>query len=180
MPKRSSSPPEAASPEAPLYQQGNFSREASMGYLMRRISTMMVAEVDHRLTGIGLTPAQWAPLLLIKRGKANPQAELARELQLDAGALTRTLDRLESKGLCRRERSTEDRRVVNLSLTPEGEHAIEPVAGVLCDVSNQMLGGFQAEQYEALMAGLRQVFANTLAMRTASEAKAKSSTRRGD
>jgi len=179
MSKRSSSLPEPGSPEAPLYQQGNFSREASMGYLMRRISMMMVAEVDHRLTAIGLTHAQWAPLLLIKRGKANTQAELARELQLDAGALTRTLDRLEAKGLCRRERSTEDRRVVNLSLTPEGEVAIEPVAGVLCQVSNQMLEGFQSEQYEALMAGLRQVFANTLAMRATSECKAKGAERRG-
>lgn len=140
-----------------------------MGYLTRRISTMMVAEVDHRLTEIGLTHAQWAPLLLIKRGRANTQAELARELQLDAGALTRTLDRLEAKGLCRRERSKEDRRVVNLSLTPEGERAIEPVTGVLCDVSNLMLAGFEPAEYEALMALLRRVYANTEAMRAASE-----------
>ena len=161
MPNTSSTPA-----PAPLCDQGSFSRENSMGYLLRRVSTMMLAEVDHRLLALGLTHAQWAPLMLIKRGKASTQAELARELQLDAGALTRTLDRLEAKGLCRRERSTEDRRVVHLVLTPEGESAIAPVTGVLCDVSNVLLAGFSADEYDHLMHGLRRLFANAEAMRT--------------
>jgi DNA-binding MarR family transcriptional regulator len=144
-----------------------------MGYLLRRVSTMMLSEVDHRLQELGLTHAQWAPLMLIKRGKVNTQAELARELQLDAGALTRTLDRLEAKGLCKRERSTEDRRVVQLMLTPEGEEAIEPVAGVLCDVSNTVLVGFSPDEYETLMQGLRRLYANAEAMRASSEARAR-------
>ncbi len=167
MPKPSSIPE-----PAPIYQRGSFSREKSMGYLMRRIGTMMVAEVDQRLSDLGLTHAQWAPLVLISRGKAATQAELARELQLDAGALTRTLDRLEAKGLCRRERSTEDRRVVHLMLTPAGEAAAAPVPGVLCDVSNVLLSGFSPEDFEALMGYLRRVYANAEAMRAASEAQA--------
>jgi DNA-binding MarR family transcriptional regulator len=157
---------------APIYQQGSFRRENSMGYLMRRIGTMLVAEVDQRLSDLGLTHAQWAPLVLISRGKAATQAELARELQLDAGALTRTLDRLEAKGLCKRERSTEDRRVVHLALTPEGEAATAPVPGVLCDVSNVLLSGFSPEDFEALMGYLRRVHANAESMRAASEAQA--------
>jgi len=32
-------------------------------------------------------------------------AELARELQMDAGAMTRLLDRLEKKSLCKRKAS---------------------------------------------------------------------------
>ena len=164
----SSNIPDAPEP-AEIYQKSSFKRENSMGYLMRRIGTMMVAEVDHRLTELGLTHAQWAPLMLISRGKASTPAELARELQLDAGALTRTLDRLEAKGLCRRERSTEDRRVVHLALTPEGEAAAAPVPGVLCDVSNVLLSGFSPEEFETLMNLLRRMFANAEAMQAASE-----------
>jgi DNA-binding MarR family transcriptional regulator len=173
MPKASSTPQPAAAPDpapAQYYQKGSFSRENSMGYLMRRIGTMLVSEVDARLTDLGLTHAQWAPLVLISRGKAATQAELARELQLDAGALTRTLDRLEAKGLCRRERSTAARRVVHLALTPEGEAAVGPVPGVLCDVSNVLLSGFQPEEFEVLLGLLRRMHANAEAMRAATEA----------
>ncbi|MFT3856479.1 MAG: MarR family transcriptional regulator [Aquabacterium sp.] len=127
----------------------------------------MVGQVDKRLEHHGLTQAQWSPLFLIGQGRANTLAELARELQLDAGALTRTLDRLEAKGLCRRERSTEDRRVVHLALTPEGEAAMAPVPEVLCDVSNRLLEGFTQAEWQTLMDLLRRLQANAEAMRDA-------------
>ena len=152
----------------PIYDRATYSRDKSMGYLMRRISQLMVGEVDRRLECSGLTHAQWAPLFLIHRGEANTLAALARELQVDAGALTRTLDRLEAKGLCRRERSAEDRRVVHLSLTPQGQQAAEPVPGILCDVSNALLRGFTAAEWETLMTFLRRVAANAEALRDGS------------
>lgn len=151
----------------PIYQLGNFTRENSMGYLMRRIVHLMVGQVDRRLEGTGLTHAQWTPLFLIHRGEANTLAALARDLQVDAGALTRTLDRLEAKGLCRRERSSEDRRVVHLTLTPEGEQAAEPVPGVLCEVSNHLLQGFSQQEWEVLMGFLRRIVHNAENMRDA-------------
>lgn len=152
---------------APIYDRATYSRENSMGYLMRRITQLTVGQVDRRLGWTGLTQAQWAPLFLIHRGEANTLAALARELQVDAGALTRTLDRLEAKGLCRRERSAEDRRVVHLTLTPEGEKAAEPVPGILCDVSNAILEGFSKDEWETLMGFLQRIVANAEALKDA-------------
>ncbi|MDI1350458.1 MarR family winged helix-turn-helix transcriptional regulator [Aquabacterium sp.] len=152
--------PQNAPQNEPIYGPGTFTRENSVGYLMRRVVHLMVNEVDHRLADGGLTHAQWTPLFLIHRGQANTLAALARDLQLDAGALTRTLDRLEAKGLCRRDRSADDRRVIHLTLTPEGEKAAAPVPGVLCDVSNTMLQGFSREEWETLMGFLRRMVAN--------------------
>lgn len=149
----------------PIYDRASYARENSMGYLMRRITQLMVGQVDRRLGCTGLTHAQWAPLFLIHRGEANTLAALARELQVDAGALTRTLDRLEAKGLCRRERSAEDRRVVHLTLTPEGEKAAEPVPGILCDVSNAMLEGFSRAEWESLMGFLQRIASNAEALK---------------
>lgn len=149
----------------PIYDRATYARENSMGYLMRRIGQLMVGEVDRRLGCSGLTHAQWAPLFLIHRGEANTLAALARELQVDAGALTRTLDRLEAKGLCRRERSAEDRRVVHLTLTPEGKKAAEPVPGILCDVSNAMLAGFSQAEWDTMMGFLRRIVANAEALK---------------
>ncbi|RTL33376.1 MAG: MarR family transcriptional regulator [Burkholderiales bacterium] len=161
----------SSDPTAAIYVRGNWVRENSFGYLMRRIVQLMVGMVDKRLDSVGLTQAQWTPMFMISKGECNTLAELSRELQLDAGALTRTLDRLQAKGLCKRERSTEDRRVVHLALTPEGDAAIAPVPGVLCDVSNGLLDGFTKEEWQTLMGFLRRLLANAEAMREAAEAE---------
>ena len=155
-----------------FYSKDTYNRENSFGYLMKRITQVMVGEVDKRLGSHGLTQAQWAPLFLIHQKRASTLAELSRELQVDAGALTRTLDRLEAKGLCKRERSTEDRRVVHLALTPEGKAATAPVPEVLCDVSNSLMTGFSEEEWQTLMTLLRRMQINAEAMREASERNA--------
>ena len=84
-------------------------------------------EVERELEPSGLTNAQWVPLLKLYMGSASTVAELARECQLDAGGMTRLLDRLETKGLVRRVRSSEDRRVVNLELTEPGRAAAKHI-----------------------------------------------------
>lgn len=160
-----------SAPAAPIYSKGNWARDNSFGYLMRRVVQIMVSQADKRLDAHGLTQAQWTPMFMISKGECNTLAALSRELQLDAGALTRTLDRLEAKGLCKRERSTEDRRVVHLGLTPEGEAAIAPVPGVLCEVSNRLLDGFTREEWQTLMVFLRRMLANAEAMRDEAEAE---------
>ena len=48
-----------------------------------------------------------------------------------AGATTRLLDRIEAKGLCRRVRSQEDRRVVNIELTDAGRDIANPFSSTL-------------------------------------------------
>ena len=78
------------------------------------------------------------PLLKLHMGQASTVAELARECQLDAGAMTRLLDRLEAKGLCGACAPTDDRRVVNLELTDEGRAAAEEIPAVLCRVQNAL------------------------------------------
>ena len=79
--------------------------------------------------------------------------------------MTRLLDRLEKKGLCKRVRSTEDRRVVNIELTPEGEASIAEVPAVLADVLNAHLAGFSKSEWQALRSYLERMLANGEAMR---------------
>jgi len=164
-PPPSAAPSEEAADPPVFYRSENWCRENSFGYLMRRVTQVLVAQVDKRLESHGLTQAQWGPLFFIGQRGVSTLAELSRELQMDAGALTRTLDRLEAKGLCRRERSTQDRRVVHLSLTPEGQATMAPVPEVLCQVSNRLLDGFTQEEWQTLMQLLRKLSANAQAMR---------------
>ncbi|CAM3785300.1 MarR family winged helix-turn-helix transcriptional regulator [Paracidovorax anthurii] len=118
--------------------------EQSVGYQMRRIVNLMACAVDQRMEPLGLTDAQWKPLLrlFLAPGQESTVAALARGCQLDAGGMTRLLDRLEAKGLCRRERSQEDRRVVNLALTPEGLDTARQLPDLLTDLQQTALHGF--------------------------------------
>ena len=152
-------------PPADFYRPNEYGADESVGYLLRRLMNSVKQEIDKRLEPHGLTNAQWEPLFKLKKTHASTVAELAREMQTDPGATTRLLDRLEAKGLCKRIRSTEDRRVVNLELTPDGEAAADKVPGALADVMNAHLAGFSKTEWQALIGYLRRMLANAEAMR---------------
>ena len=145
---------------ARFYSAQSYCSDNSMGFLMKRLMLGLTGEVDRRLAEQGLTHAQWTPLFMLFKGRASTLAELARELQLDPGALTRTLDRLEAKGLCRRVRSTADRRVSLLELTDAGRQAAEQVPVVLSQVQNAYLSGFTEDEWLQMLGMLRRLLAN--------------------
>lgn len=68
----------------------------------------------------GLTMPQYQLLLAAMYGDATTLGSLADELNCSRGNLTGVADRLERDGWLVRERSTEDRRVVNIRLTEKG------------------------------------------------------------
>jgi DNA-binding MarR family transcriptional regulator len=67
-----------------------------------------------------LSPVQCHVLHLIEPGRPLPMRRLAETLSCDASNVTGLVDRLESRGLVRREPSPGDRRVKALQLTPTG------------------------------------------------------------
>lgn len=147
-----------------FYRPDSYRPEESAGYLMRQVLTLMTTEVDAQLEPSGLTNAQWQPLLKLYWGRAATVAELARECRLDTGAMTRTLDRLEAKGLVRRERSETDRRVVNLVLTEQGTAAAREIPEVLSRMQNEFLRGFSVDEWQQLKQLLRRLLENGRAL----------------
>jgi DNA-binding MarR family transcriptional regulator len=140
-----------------FYRAEGYKPDESVGYLMRRILSLIAQGVERELEPQGLTNAQWVPLLKLYMGKGSTAAELARECELDAGSMTRLLDRLEAKALCRRIRSSEDRRVVNLELTDTGRAAAKEIPAILCRVQNAHLAGFSVEEWQVLKGYLRRM-----------------------
>ena len=143
-----------------FYEPVGYCADESVGWLMKRALMSIAQAADRRLESKGITHAQWAPLFMLQRSRASTVAELARETQSDPGAMTRLLDRLEAKGLCRRERSTDDRRVVRVELTPEGEVAAQEVPIVLAQVLNEHLAGFSKSEWSQLKDMLQRMVAN--------------------
>lgn len=145
---------------ADFYSATDYNPSDSVGYLMRRILSAVAGAVERELEPSGLTHAQWIPLLKMLAHTGITVAELARQCELDAGSMTRLLDRLEAKGLCRRERSSADRRVVQLVLTPQGQAVAEQIPGALSRVQNAYLAGFSREEWLLLKSFLARILDN--------------------
>ncbi|HQS30176.1 MAG: MarR family transcriptional regulator [Polaromonas sp. 39-63-203] len=165
--KDASNAPDASDTSNPLleaitcplefYRAEGYNPSESVGYLMRRIIALIAQDVERELEPEGLTNAQWVPLLKLHMGQASTVAELARGCDLDAGSMTRLLDRLEAKQLVRRVRSVDDRRVVNLELTEAGQVAAREIPVVLSRVQNAHLAGFSADEWQTLKGYLRRI-----------------------
>ncbi len=106
--------------EMPAGRSGVEDPDLYIGYLITGVRTRMMQEMDACLTPHGLTGAQFIILRRIADGVATTAAELCRVLEYDTGSMTRMLDRLEEKNVIVRERSSDDRRVVKIQLTPQG------------------------------------------------------------
>jgi DNA-binding MarR family transcriptional regulator len=154
------------------FYSGSYCAQDSVGYLMRRVMQSIAQQADVRLLPHGLTHGQWMPLfLLLKNGQATV-ATLARDLNVDPGAATRMLDRLEKKGFISRCRSTEDRRVVNVVLTEAGRQVAAEVPRTLSQVLNEHLAGFSHDEWQLLLVLLRRMLVNAEAVQAASPAAA--------
>jgi len=154
-----------------FYAAKTYTPGESVGHMMRRSLALMSQSVDRELEPTGLTNAQWLPLYKLHLGVATTVAELARECDLDAGAMTRLLDRLEAKKLCLRIRSLADRRVVNLELTDAGRAAAEDIPAILSDVQNAYLAGFSRDEWTALKGYLSRILDNGKTLQTAADKK---------
>ncbi len=153
----------------PFYNPTDLSPEDSVGYLMRKVLSSIRTQADGQLATHDLTYAQWLPLYKISRCKDTTVASLARDLENDPAAMTRALDRLETKGLVVRERSTTDRRVVQLALTAEGQKVAAQVPAVLSDVLNGHLSDFTRDEWQTLLGLLRRMQSNGEALRQSAD-----------
>ena len=144
----------------PLYDGTRYEIGESIGHQLFAVMTLIRREVESRMAEHGLTDAQWKPLFLLKLGRASTAIELAREMDIDTGAVTRMVDRLEAKGLIERVRSDEDRRVVNLRLTKSGEDTAKKVPHILAAVNNDFLRGFSEAEWKQLRKLLGRLAAN--------------------
>ena len=136
---------------------------------MRKVLSSIRTQADGQLAMHDLTYAQWLPLYKISRCKDTTVASLARDLENDPAAMTRALDRLETKGLVVRERSTTDRRVVQLALTAEGQKVAAQVPAVLSDVLNGHLSDFTRDEWQTLLGLLRRMQSNGEALRQSAD-----------
>ena len=94
---------------------------STLGLLFRQVRVAMWAQMERELAAAGheLTFSQYITLKKLADGTAGV-TDLARAAELNPGAMTRLLDRLEARGLVARVADPSDRRALNIHLTDSG------------------------------------------------------------
>ena len=94
---------------------------ASLGLMFRQVRDALWARMAEELKqhGHDLTFSQYITLKQLARGFASV-TDLARSADVNPGAMTRLLDKLELRGLIVREADASDRRALHIHLTPTG------------------------------------------------------------
>jgi MarR family transcriptional regulator, temperature-dependent positive regulator of motility len=129
---------------------------AMPGHLIRRLQQASAAIFDNEVkrTGFDLTSVQFASLTMIAAHPGLDQASLAQGIAYDRVTIGGVVDRLEQKGLIRREVAENDRRARRLFLRPAGEDALARIRPAVHAVQKSIVQGLskaEAAEFSRLM-----------------------------
>ena len=133
------------------YDPHHFDSRNSLGYLLKTTHAMMHDCGERIFANSDISFVQWIALLKINEGTALTASDLCREMRHDNGALTRLLDQLESLGYVVRQRSQQDRRVVDLQITESGRAKLKELTPQIINNLNAALEPFTAEEFAELI-----------------------------
>lgn len=152
------STPASAGPD--LFDPAGYEPGSSVGYLLARAKNLLSLGIEQEVSGLDITHTQASCLMMLSTGSARTVTDLGRGLNTDAGSITRLLSRLEKRGLIVRTRRDDDRRVVDLSLTAEGEAIVAKLPAVFCNVMRRHFVGFSQAEIDVLRGMLHRVIDN--------------------
>ena len=132
----------------------------NFGFLVNDVARALRTEYDRRVRELGLTRSQWWVLNHLYRNPGLTQSELAEILELERPSVGRLLDRLEAKGLIRREHDARDRRAWRVHLAETAEPQMRALRKRAAELMSDALAGLSAADRERLIDLLLAVKAN--------------------
>ncbi len=130
------------------------------GYRIKLLSQLLGRKFQERLDPFGLTPFHWVVLCCLWEEDGLPTSGIGDKLQQVGGTMTGVLDRMEERGLIRRERDQSDRRVWRIWLTAEGRKLEQILPPLAVELREQALQGIAPDDRERLSKLVDQAIAN--------------------
>ncbi|MGH8028309.1 MAG: MarR family winged helix-turn-helix transcriptional regulator [Arenimonas sp.] len=127
------------------------------GYAVTDITRLLRRVFDRRSLHLGLTRAQWRAMYRITRVPGLSQTQLAEDLDLEAIAVGRVIDRLERAGFVERRADPEDRRRWNLHPLPRSGEVMGAMRRVAAALHEDLLTGVSGPDLETTMRVLERV-----------------------
>ena len=101
-----------------------------LGYWLRQVSNHVSHGFARKLAAKEVTVAEWGLMRVLHGREPTPPSQLASEMGLTRGAITKLADRLVAKALVIREASLDDRRAQTLRLTAKGAKFVPELAAL--------------------------------------------------
>jgi DNA-binding MarR family transcriptional regulator len=133
------------------YQLSTYRAQDSIGYLLKRAHSLMLAVMEPLLEERGFSFIQYVILSWLRDGIAVNPKDICLQFRHDSGALTRVIDQLAERGLLERVRRDRDRRKVELQLTPAGRATIEALIPLIVEKLNLALDDFSGEEFHEFL-----------------------------
>lgn len=95
--------------------------EVQLWTTLDRVYTILSRQITNKVISLGLTAPQYRVLRQLRQTSVLSASELAKCLGVTPGNLTGILDRLEQEKLLTRQRGAENRRSLQVMITPSGE-----------------------------------------------------------
>ena len=121
------------------------------GYLVRRLHQVHYALFFEECEAFNITPVQYGLLTILSIGPDSDQISLANALGIDRTNVADVLNRLEQRGMVARTRSVEDRRMILVRLTPEGERLVENMHPAMARAQERFLQVLDPQEREAFV-----------------------------
>jgi DNA-binding MarR family transcriptional regulator len=127
------------------------------GFMLRLAQLKFFEGFYESFAELGVTPASYAILTIIRDNPGVPPSTLASLLRLKLPNLIKILNEYESSGLIKRNRSKFDRRGVELLLTPKGGKLIQEAAKMTEPYNKRMLAALSATEQATLLELLNRI-----------------------
>lgn len=132
----------------------------NIGYKLKLASQLMYRDFLERLESYGLTPFHYLVLCCLWEQDGLSTSGIAEKLGQLGATLTGVVDRMEDRKLVYRERDSQDRRMVRIWLTPEGEKLKEVLPQIGEQTIDRALKGISPAERELLTKLLDIIFVN--------------------
>lgn len=138
----------------------NFSLDESLGFIIYKTHLKLKSHLNQLFKPFDITTEQWGILARLWEQDGVAQKDLAEKTHKDQPNVTRILDKLEQKGLIRRELNPGDRRAFSVFLTKEGFSLKSHLVPLAENSMEKALQGFNPEEIQILKASLNRIFDN--------------------
>jgi len=132
----------------------------SLGYRIKLLSQVMGRKFQERLEPFGLTTFHWVVLCCLWEDDGLATSSIGERLQQVGGTLTGVLDRMEERGLVRRERDTRDRRIWRIWLTEAGKQLEEVLPPIAVEIREEAMAGMAVPDRELFSSLIDRAIAN--------------------
>ena len=121
-----------------------------IGLRLTRAARTVSQAFERAMAEAGGSASTWQVLVLVRAQKWGTQGEMAEEMGITGATLTHHLNMLENRGLVRRWRDADNRRVQHVELTDAGVELFDRLRVVAQEHDRRLRTGLSDEEVERL------------------------------